>query len=203
MREVTFFKFGISSPQQKILNEAKRNLLQHREGFFKQADLIYRAEVFASHLALAGQTNALAVPRIELTPISTSATSSKTDVSWPVYNIQKAFQTFAFVGREDKIEEMHTTFAESTSSSASVDPACCLLSGLGGIGKTSLARQYIHHHKSNYDAIFDIRADSEAELSGSFCQIARKLHLGNEEDSPARLIEEGKNWLEGTSKLKA
>ena len=54
-----------------------------------------------------------------------------------------AVQDF-FVGRDDEIEEIHQKLTQNQ---------VLFLSGIGGIGKSELAKHYAHDHKEDYDVI--------------------------------------------------
>src|SRR5271155_3033227 len=50
------------------------------------------------------------------------------------------------------------------------------LYGLGGVGKTQLALEYVYSHKSEYERIYWISAVSEATLFSGFQEIAKRTH---------------------------
>ncbi len=54
-----------------------------------------------------------------------------------------AVQDF-FIGRDAEMEEIHTLFS---------DNRIVFLNGIGGIGKSELAKRYAHKHKDDYDSI--------------------------------------------------
>jgi len=74
-----------------------------------------------------------------------------------------------FVAREKELLAMHELLYSHNSRSAVV------LHGLGGIGKTQLAIQYIRQHKEKYTAIFWLNANDEDSLRLSFRTIARQI----------------------------
>jgi hypothetical protein len=197
----TFLKFGFSSSQQRILAKWKSVLNSHREDFFNQVEFVDRMNLHQGQIQQAVAINSLAIPRVSLTPLSTSTASSSTStINWPVHAVDIP-QNFHFFGREDILIQVREVFkAPKRHSNPSTGPSCCVLHGLGGMGKSAIARQYIHQNAKDYDAIFWIRAETDTELSDSFCKkIARKLRLVDEGYTPASAIEEAKNWLEGTS----
>lgn len=49
---------------------------------------------------------------------------------------------------------------------------CVVLHGLGGIGKTQLAIEYIRRHKEKYTAIFWLNANDQDSLKLSFRDVA-------------------------------
>ncbi|MEV6013321.1 ATP-binding protein [Streptomyces sp. NPDC051976] len=58
----------------------------------------------------------------------------------------------------------------------------CLVSGLSGIGKSSLAASYVAQHAYRYDLVFWLDASTPESLAGSFQRLL--AHLGGGEDVP-------------------
>ncbi|ETA04003.1 TPR repeat-containing protein [Frankia sp. CcI6] len=94
-----------------------------------------------------------------------------------------------FVGRSGQLEEL----AEALRGSSVV-----ALAGMGGVGKTSLAVEYVHRHASDFDAVWWVEAeqsDTVAEQIGAFGE-ALGLPVGVE---PAGVFGElrrrGWRWL--------
>ena len=124
--------------------------------------------------------------------------SSVSPITFPINNVE-GFRNHAFHGRQDLLQELHKFFT-APANPPFTGPACTILHGLGGMGKTAAAREYTHVFQNSFDAIFWLRASSESELCGSYCAIARKLKLNIESEKETFVIEEIKEWLEGTSK---
>ena len=74
-----------------------------------------------------------------------------------------------------------------------------VICGMGGLGKTEIAIEYIHSRKTEFDAIFWVHSASTAKLDDSFRGIALKLGLQSEEevrnDDPEATREIVKSWL--------
>jgi DNA-binding SARP family transcriptional activator len=70
-----------------------------------------------------------------------------------------------FFGRESELDAMRMTF----SSTAAQDvPVTMVLTGMGGIGKTSLARAYARHRRAEYGVVWWVRAEEPATIDGDF-----------------------------------
>ena len=74
-----------------------------------------------------------------------------------------------FVARQNELTKMHHLLYGQKSRSAVV------LHGLGGIGKTQLAIEYITRHKEKYSAIFWLNASDEDSLKSSFRDITQRV----------------------------
>jgi hypothetical protein len=68
-----------------------------------------------------------------------------------------------FVGREAELDSMHIAFA-----STGGVPVTLVLTGMGGIGKTSLARAYARRHRADYGVVWWIRAGDPTTVDGEF-----------------------------------
>ena len=98
-----------------------------------------------------------------------------------------------FVGREELLTTIHDTFQQGDGSVAITQA----IAGLGGVGKTQLARAYAHRHKADYDLIWQLSADEPAALDEALRQLGTVLHLPIQTaDAPtARQMVLG--WLNG------
>lgn len=74
-----------------------------------------------------------------------------------------------FVAREKELSNMHKLLHGHS------NRTCVVLYGLGGIGKTQLAIEYIRLHKEKYTAIFWLNANDEDSLKLSFRDIAQQV----------------------------
>ncbi|ORY08542.1 hypothetical protein BCR34DRAFT_569819 [Clohesyomyces aquaticus] len=76
-----------------------------------------------------------------------------------------------FVAREEELSTMHELLHNHGRNSQSA----VVLHGLGGIGKTQLAIEYLRRHKEKYTAIFWLNANDEDSLRLSFRNIAQQV----------------------------
>lgn len=74
------------------------------------------------------------------------------------------------------------------------------LAGLGGVGKTELALEFIWQHVKDYEVIVWIRADSLSKLEQGVSTFAKKLGVAKEKDCSDinRVVDIVKHWLETT-----
>ena len=92
-----------------------------------------------------------------------------------------------FTGR---IKELETLRALLKKNSVVVIP------GLGGMGKTQTALAYCERHQAEYEAVFWIRAESEAGVQQGYAEIARQLKLQGTALSEQEKAEAALQWLE-------
>lgn len=71
-----------------------------------------------------------------------------------------------FFGREGDLEWIHQSFMERH---------IIAIHGLGGVGKTRLAVEYIYAYERDYDAIFWANADTNDTMTLSFVSMAQQL----------------------------
>jgi hypothetical protein len=74
-----------------------------------------------------------------------------------------------FVGRKKELSKMHELLHGHS------NRTCVVLYGLGGIGKTQLAIEYIRRHKEKYTAIFWLNANDQDSLKLSFRDVAQQV----------------------------
>jgi CHAT domain/NB-ARC domain len=79
-----------------------------------------------------------------------------------------------FVGRDGDLLRLHASLAGTASGPVGIRPAG--LTGMGGIGKTQLAVEYVHRHQGDYpDGIFWI--DAAGPLADGFARLATDHRL--------------------------
>ena len=77
----------------------------------------------------------------------------------------------------------------------------CLITAMGGMGKTRLALEYAHRNRKEYDCIFWLEAQQLPKLSFSYASIATKLGIPQAEFmGVSRKYELVKDWFETTGK---
>jgi predicted ATPase len=115
----------------------------------------------------------------------------------PITNVRLRRNLF-FAGRENIFQRLRDGF-RGTKAAAWIQ----VLSGLGGLGKSQIALEYIYRFRNEYEAIFWIRADNVAELQGDFLGAAKLLKLVTNEvanaEAAAMLVRQWlgtrRNWL--------
>src|SRR2546425_7652318 len=109
-----------------------------------------------------------------------------------LWNIPSQRNQF-FTGREDLLSQLHHALHTENAVALSHPQG---ISGLGGIGKTQTALEYAYRYRADYDAVFWVRADSLAELTSSFVELAYLLNVPERNERDQNLIVEAVlRWL--------
>jgi len=94
-----------------------------------------------------------------------------------------------FTGREPMLAGLHTAL-----NSGQPDSWLQALSGLGGKGKTTLAREYAYRYQADYDLVWWMHADEPASITMDYVSLAAALDLPKM-DSPDQVVNAVKRWL--------
>jgi hypothetical protein len=80
----------------------------------------------------------------------------------------------AFYGREDVLYQIQAHFS---SPAENFGPKTFAICGLGGMGKSEVAAEFVYRHREEYDAIFWLQADQPVALYEQFSDMAVQLGL--------------------------
>lgn len=81
-------------------------------------------------------------------------------------------QNPSFTGRDDLLERLHERLSRGTTA---VLPEA--LHGMGGVGKSQIAIEYVYRHVSDYDLIWWIRAERPGQIRQDLTELAAQLGL--------------------------
>src|ERR1700757_3626735 len=90
-----------------------------------------------------------------------------------------------FTGREDVLAQLHRALQADATVALSHPQG---ISGLGGIGKTQTALEYAYRYRTEYNAIFWVRADSTTALTSSLVELASVLQLPERYEKEQEII---------------
>jgi len=99
-----------------------------------------------------------------------------------------------FTGRDGLLRDLRETLAGGES--AALTQAA--IHGLGGVGKSQLAIEYVYRHTADYTLVWWLRSETAESLNADYEALAKKLGLVSEEDHPeqAQLVEAVREALE-------
>ncbi|WP_063763771.1 FxSxx-COOH system tetratricopeptide repeat protein [Actinoplanes subtropicus] len=96
-----------------------------------------------------------------------------------------------FTGRDLILERLHKELLEARETA--VLPQA--LHGMGGVGKSQVAIEYVHRHSSDYDLVWWIPAEQDSQVLASLTRLAQRLHLevSPEADSAVPAVQDALN----------
>ncbi len=92
----------------------------------------------------------------------------------------------SFVGREAQLRALHEHLQQG-STALLPQTAPQTLQGMGGVGKTQLAVEFAWRHRSDYDLVWWVPADTPAQIQQALIELAPKLGLDSGGD-PASTV---------------
>ena len=90
----------------------------------------------------------------------------------PVWSPAIPQRNRSFIGRTAELEELADRLSEGTTS---ILPEAVW--GMGGVGKTHLAVEYVHRHQDEYDLVWWVPSSSTGEMMRSLTDLAETLEL--------------------------
>ena len=81
-------------------------------------------------------------------------------------------QNISFTGREELLEQLHERLSQGTTA---VLPQA--LHGMGGVGKSQIAIEYVYRHMADYDVIWWIRSERPGQIQQDLAELAAELDL--------------------------
>jgi len=150
-------------------------------------------------------SSASSSPPSEVTVKVDNKFNRSNDVQSVSWNLPR--QDHIFVGRKKLLNELYAKLHPASSSYETClgkeqrdkhelnTLAISAFTGLGGIGKTQLALQYIHHPKHPYSLRAWFPAENIDQLSQKYIEFARTIGYSEEKPSIKEVIIYVKNWL--------
>ncbi|MEM7352317.1 MAG: tetratricopeptide repeat protein [Acidobacteriota bacterium] len=96
-----------------------------------------------------------------------------------------------FTGREGLLGQLHE-YLQAARPEALAQAA---IQGLGGIGKTQAAIEYVHRFQNHYRCVLWVAAETEAALGASYLRIAQQLRLAEDGAKLEASVAAVKAWL--------
>ena len=137
----------------------------------------------------------------EIIPGSSDFTASRKKINIPCYFTRPYISANEeFQGRGDVLELVDKFLTPKSSyglTTGQKEPKTFTICGIGGIGKTQIAVEYIFSRRHLFDAIFWFQADDPQKLEAGFVQAAIQLGLEDKETMKDTAASRGifKSWL--------
>ncbi|KAI1385930.1 uncharacterized protein F4822DRAFT_445757 [Hypoxylon trugodes] len=133
----------------------------------------------------------------ELRDILTSSANSppytEVEPKLPYYFLQNVLRNDRFFGRQSTLDEVTDTLTPGSNRTRSI-----AIIGLGGIGKTQVAIEYVYRNIGRYKIIIWLHADSGESLEGQFTSIARSVGFATTNDNANYCRDAVLHWLRHT-----
>ncbi len=84
------------------------------------------------------------------------------------------FATASFTGRDAELSAIHSILWDGENANS----RCAVIVGLGGVGKSAIAREYARSRLQRYSGAWFVRAETEATLLGDLADLGYKLNRG-------------------------
>jgi tetratricopeptide (TPR) repeat protein len=104
-------------------------------------------------------------------PVPGLVVSGTSDRIWSNENPQRNLH---FTGRIAELEALRANLTRDDRA----HPAAQLISGMGGVGKTEIATEYIHLHRHKYEIIWWIRAEQTDRVRDALVKLGQRLGVG-------------------------
>ncbi|KAJ4299617.1 hypothetical protein N0V90_004863 [Kalmusia sp. IMI 367209] len=95
----------------------------------------------------------------------------------PCYLLDASKNVEDFFGRGDIVGQIHDMLVVPDGTEVMKELKTFAISGIGGIGKSSIASHFVQTRKNKFDAIFWLNADTAGKLADSFGKMAVQLEL--------------------------
>lgn len=184
--------------------QARDSIRNYIKTFEKEVEAIHRQEIRLHNLIQV--KSSLGIDSKELTQSpETFETPAARKIDGSLMHTNPAF-----TGRESELHELHEKFSPMKAREASEmslptrNPTCCVLHGLGAVGKTQIALEHTYRYREDYDALLWLPSEQGLQIGKYFAQMAARIEdvdddfkksLGNT-DNQARCIQAVMNWLQ-------
>ncbi|KAK3944663.1 hypothetical protein QBC46DRAFT_350391 [Diplogelasinospora grovesii] len=122
---------------------------------------------------------------------------AKPTVTLPFRYIHHCIRNPKFFGREAELTDLHAKLAPGRVDHPDSSTELCsvVLYGMGGLGKSSIAIEYMYRYFDTYDVIIWMFADKQDKLEAQFVQLARFLGLIVDDGRTDKAHEDVLHWI--------
>ncbi|KAF2110706.1 hypothetical protein BDV96DRAFT_667086 [Lophiotrema nucula] len=142
----------------------------------------------------------------ELVPLVGDLSLQRREATLPCFSVGMHLRNDMFYGRDDvlkKIDEVCLPGSFRISSSDVQELKVFALCAMGGLGKTEIAIEYAYSRRSQFDAIFWIRADEKSKLEEDLSHMAVALNIEDKNEPKNHFANRSiaRGWLASPRKL--
>src|SRR5579884_2514440 len=179
----------------EVCDEEEMGLLASRT----YIDFVDKGEAEARSALLDGVKKALPPPKAPAFPKATppvgEAPARFPGILPPVWSDNIPLRNNSFTGRDALLKQLEDTLAAGNT--AALTQA---ITGLGGVGKTQLATEYLYRYSDKYTCVWWVRSEETATLAADYAALAAKLNLKEQSAQDQNLtIAAVRSWLEHNS----
>lgn len=102
-------------------------------------------------------------------------------VAFPFRFIQNCVRNDQFFGRKSHVVELENILSVDYSPGNGIGMKSVVIHGLGGCGKSSVAKEYMYSHFQSYHVVLWLYADTKSKLETQYIHLARALGMSEAE----------------------
>jgi hypothetical protein len=161
-----------------VVEELGGNVAEFR-GLWQAARLAEEAADNPRMTATAGNGGSAAVQPEPGASVSSPLLAAPTGPAVPgtphrIWSNENPQRNLHFTGRVVELEALRANLTRDDRP----HPAAQLISGMGGVGKTEIATEYIHRHRDKYEIIWWIRAEHTDRVRDALVKLGQRLGVG-------------------------
>jgi hypothetical protein len=159
----------------ELVVEALRGNVAEFRDLWQAARLAEEAADNPGMTSTAGNGGSAAVPPEPVTPAfsSVQATPTGPGTSHRIWSNEIPQRNLHFTGRVAELEALQANLTRDDRA----HPAAQLISGMGGVGKTEIATEYIHLYRHKYEIIWWIRAEQTDRVRDALVKLGQRLEV--------------------------
>ncbi|KAG4438253.1 hypothetical protein IFR05_006281 [Cadophora sp. M221] len=117
-------------------------------------------------------------------------------VVFPFRFLQNCVRNDQFFGRADNVAQLENLFSTHRSSPSNHGMRSVVIHGLGGCGKSSVAKEYMYSHLHDYHVVLWLYADTSSKLDTQYIHLARALGISEVEGHAREAVMQWINHLD-------
>ena len=157
-----------------VVEELDGNVAEFR-GLWQAARLAEEAADNPGMTGATGNGELMAVPQEPNTsatsPLLAAPAGLAAGTPHRIWSNENPERNLHFTGRAAELEALRANLTRDDRS----HPASQLISGMGGVGKTEIATEYIHRHRDKYEIIWWIRAEHTDRVRDALVKLGQRL----------------------------